>query len=54
MLELDRSVSTADQREGLPHDDERNQHELSCPATNPGSTGAGDLILANDRVDLGR
>ena len=34
ILERDRSVSTADQREGSEHDDERSQHELSCPAIN--------------------
>jgi hypothetical protein len=30
ILEYDRSVSTADQREGSEHDDERSQHEPSC------------------------
>jgi hypothetical protein len=29
-------VSTADQGEGSEHDDERGQHELSCPAINQG------------------
>jgi len=32
ILERDRSVSTADQRERSKRDDERSQHELSCPA----------------------
>ena len=34
ILERDRSVSTADQRERSKRDDERSQHELSCPAVN--------------------
>jgi len=32
ILERDRSVSTADQRERSKRDDERSQHELSCAA----------------------
>ena len=32
ILERDRSVSAADQRETSKRDDERSQHELSCPA----------------------
>jgi hypothetical protein len=32
ILERDRSVSTADQPERSKPDDERSQHELSCPA----------------------
>jgi hypothetical protein len=32
ILERDRSVSTADQRERSKRDDERSQHELSCLA----------------------
>jgi hypothetical protein len=32
ILERDRSVSTADQRERSKRDDKRSQHELSCPA----------------------
>jgi len=32
ILERDRSVSTADQRERSKRDDERSQHERSCPA----------------------
>jgi hypothetical protein len=42
-------VSTADQRERSQRDDERSQHESSCPGTATASTGTGDLILANDR-----
>ena len=42
ILERDRSVSTADQRERSNGDDERSQLELSCPAIshriNPGRT----------------
>jgi hypothetical protein len=48
ILERDRSVSAADQREGSEDEDERSQHELSCPAITTESTGASDLILAND------
>lgn len=50
ILERDRSVSTADQRERSKRDDERSQHELSCPGTATASTGTGDLILANDSI----
>jgi hypothetical protein len=39
ILERDRSVSTGNQREGSQHDDERGQHELSCPQPTTGSTG---------------
>ena len=50
ILERDRSVSTADQRERSKRDDERSQHELSCPRSATGSTEAGDPILANDTL----
>ena len=48
ILERDRSVSTADQRERAKRDDERSQHELSCPAITHRINRAGDLILAKD------
>ena len=47
ILERDRSVSTADQREKSKRDDERSQHRLSCLAINHWINGRG-LILAND------
>jgi len=52
ILERDRAVSTADQRERSKRDDERSQHESSCPGTATASTGTGDLILANDRMPI--
>jgi hypothetical protein len=36
VLECDRSVSAADQREGSEHDDKRGQHDLSCCAIDNG------------------
>jgi len=48
ILERDGSVSTAEQRERSKRDDERGQHESSCPGTATASTGTVDLILAND------
>ena len=52
ILERDRSVSTADQRERSKRDDERSQHELSCPAISHRINRGGDLILANDSQRL--
>jgi hypothetical protein len=52
ILERHRAVSTADQRERSKRDDERSQHESSCPGTATASTGTGDLILANDSPSL--
>ena len=49
ILEGDRSVSTADQPQRSKRDDERCQHELSCPAITHRINRAGDLILAKDR-----
>jgi len=49
ILECDR-MSTADQRERSKRDEKRSRHELSfVPRSATGSTGAGDLILANDK-----
>ena len=47
ILERDRSVSTADQPERSKRDDERSQHDVSCPAITH-RINRGDLILAND------
>jgi hypothetical protein len=52
ILERDRPLSAADQRERSKRDDERSQHELSCPAINHRINRGGDLILANDRQRL--
>jgi hypothetical protein len=51
ILERDRSVAAADQRERSKRDDERSQHELSCPAISHRINRSRDLILANDRTD---
>ena len=49
ILERDRSVSTADQRERSKRDDERSQHERILSRHQPQDQPGGDLILANDR-----
>jgi len=49
ILEGDCSVPTTDQRERAKRDDERSQHELSCPAITQRINRAGDLILAKDK-----
>jgi len=54
IFERDRSVSTADQRERSKRDDERSQHELSCPVITHRINRTGDLILAKDRCSTRR
>jgi hypothetical protein len=58
ILERDRSVSIADPHEGSEHEDERSQHELSCPAINhrinrARRSGCGEPHLAASTTALG-